>query len=88
MRFVVLLKFIVLHFPTFGAFGSVKCDVRNYLEHVAGTIVEWTQQEEAKHQAALLAAEVEEIHSTKKSKTEESSGKKKEGSKTPKPSTG
>ena len=36
------------------------CDAvyRNYLEHVAGLIVEWTQQEEAKYQAALLAAEV------------------------------
>lgn len=35
---------------------------RNYLEHVATDISEWTRDEEAKHQAKLLAAEVENIH--------------------------
>ena len=34
---------------------------RNYLEHVAGTIVEWIQQEEAKYQAHLLAFELENL---------------------------
>jgi len=43
---------------------------------VAGTIVEWTQQEEAKYQAALLAAEVEKIHHLK-TKTDDGSQKKK-----------
>jgi len=54
---------------------------------VAGTIVEFTQQEEAKHQAALLAAEVEEIQLNVKPKPEEVPGKKKvaETSKLPKP---
>jgi len=64
------------------AFVVVTCEVRNYLEHVSGMIVEWTQQEEAKYQAALLAAEVEEIHSVGKLKPDEA-GKKKP--KSPKP---
>jgi len=38
---------------------------------VAGTIVEWTQQEEAKYQAAMLAAEVEELLNVKKPKPDE-----------------
>jgi len=52
--------------------------------------VEWTQQEEAKHQAALLAAEVEEIHHMVKPKPDEASAKKKglESSKSPKPNVG
>ena len=49
--------------------------------------MEFTQQEEAKHQAALLAAEVEEIQLNVKPKPEEVPGKKKvaETSKLPKP---
>lgn len=31
------------------------------MEYVAASIVEWTQQEEAKYQAVLLAAEVEKL---------------------------
>jgi len=51
--------------------------------------VEWTQQEEAKYQAALLAAEVEEIHQVGKSKPDEGTRKKKgnESSRSPKPTS-
>ena len=48
--------------------------------------MEWTQQEEAKYQAALLAAEVKELH--RKQKSEEAAAAKKAGpdsSKSPKP---
>ena len=39
------------------------CDIfRNYLEHIADSIAEWTQEEEAKYQAHLLAEEVEHIN--------------------------
>jgi len=72
------------------ALTNVACDCRNYLEHVAGTIVEWTQQEEAKYQAKLLAAEVEEIHHVGKGKPDDGSEKKKKGAesaKSPKPNT-
>jgi len=55
---------------------------------VAGTIVEWTQQEEAKHQAALLAAEVEEIHNVVKPKPDDGKKKGPESSKSPKPNVG
>ena len=66
----------------------VTCNVRNYLEHVAGTIVEWIQQEEAKYQAALLAAEVEEIHGGKPKPVDGAQKKKgRDGSKSPKPNS-
>ena len=32
---------------------------RNYMHHIAGSIEEWVQEEEAKYQADLLAKEVE-----------------------------
>lgn len=41
-------------------------DTRNYLEHVASIIIEWTQQEEAKYQARLLAQELERTASAEK----------------------
>jgi hypothetical protein len=59
---------------------------RNYLEHVAGTIMEWTQQEEAKYQAALLAAEVERLHLEEMAKTVEEPATKRDRSKSPKKS--
>ena len=83
-------QFEFCHCLTFFVVEPVACDCRNYLEHVAGTIVEWTQQEEAKYQAKLLAAEVEEIHHVGKGKPEDGSEKKKKGAesaKSPKPNT-
>jgi hypothetical protein len=61
---------------------------RNYLEYVAGTIVEWIQQEEAGYQAALLAAEVEKLRNEELSASQQladdKGGKGRQRSKSPK----
>jgi len=54
---------------------------------VAGLIVEWTHQEEAKYQAALLAAEVEAESGGKPPSSSGDNKKKTRDAKSPKPAT-
>lgn len=66
---------------------------RNYLEHIAGGIEEWTATEEAKYEAMLLQQEVEHIHkeaeetasraASEKGDKKGAKGKEKKGAKSP-----
>ena len=63
--------------------------VRNYLDHIAGRIFEWSQLQEAKYQASLLAAEVDQINKESDPRNQSAgseSPKDKKGSKSPKKS--
>jgi hypothetical protein len=63
---------------------------RNYMDHIAESIGEWTRGEEAKYQASLLAKEVEgivkEAEEASSRPASGKGGKKKERSKSPKKS--
>ncbi len=62
---------------------------RNYLEYVAESISEWTQQEEAKYEAEMLAKEVDKIHKDAEeaaSRPTSAKDKKRDRSKSPKKS--
>ena len=48
------------------------------MEYVADTLVDWIRQEEAKHQAALLAAEVERLLHEQKEPVEQPPAEEKE----------
>ena len=48
---------------------------RNYLEHIAESIDDWTREEEAKYQAGLVAHEVEGIIKEAEAESRPNSGK-------------
>ncbi|XP_074656457.1 sperm-associated antigen 17-like [Tubulanus polymorphus] len=60
---------------------------RNYLEHVAESVAEWTKGEEAKHMATQLVKELEQIQKDEEAASRPTSAsKKKDRSKSPKKS--